>query len=147
MSNEQADSLLASARALRRAAGGGRRPLLQGRNVALLTAPGGAPAGELFATAAAGLGATLARVGGDGLDGGNPGHLKRVAHLFGCLYDALDCEGIAPDVVQRLAALLPVPVFDGLAGPAHPTATLAAQVGDDDARVFVIQAALLAAIS
>lgn len=98
--------------------------VLQGRNVAMLHAdepPDGA--GSLRGAAAA-LGATVAHV--------RPAQtrletddLSATARMLGRLYDAIDCESLAPDVLDAISREAGVPVYDGLGHESHPALVLA----------------------
>jgi ornithine carbamoyltransferase len=67
--------------------------------------------------------------------------------MLGKLYDAVECQGMAPTLVRQVRDGAGVPVYDGIASPRHPTAQLAHQLGGDtsdaDNRRFVLQAVLL----
>ena len=131
-------SLLCRARLLQRAALDGNTPrLLRGKNLGLLceTAPDESQA--LFRSAAAELGAHVA--------------VMRPGLSLGRLYDAVECQGLDPVLVQRIGQHAGIPVFDGAATKAHPADQLAELLGDKtplaDNRRFVLQALLLDAIA
>ena len=71
--------------------------------------------------------------------------------MLGRLYDAVVCQGLAPEQVQQLNDAAGVPVFDGLGTAQHIAAHLAALLGSEvppaDARRFVLQALLIASLS
>jgi ornithine carbamoyltransferase len=50
---------------------------------------------------------------------------EATARMLGRLYDAIDCEAMAPDLVARVAQSAGVPVFNGLGSHGHPTRVLA----------------------
>lgn len=143
-------ALLACARRLQQSELGphGLPRLLQGRHVALLCADGAfdTPAALLFLLAATGLGAQVARL--------KPAVDARSAHslgrMLGRLYDAVECQGMQPELVQALAQAAAVPVFDGLAAPEHRSAALAASLQgagtDADKRRWLLQASLVEAL-
>jgi ornithine carbamoyltransferase len=97
---------------------------LRGRHLALLCADAD-PACALFGRAMAELGASVAllhagtwlRTAGD--------ELPKAARVLGKLYDAVDCCGVAPPIVEQIDRHAGVPVFDGLALAEHPTRLLA----------------------
>lgn len=141
-------------------------PSLQGRFIGLVCSQADSPEAQLFRRAAAGLGARVALVR-PGLGSDSPAaDVATTARMLGRLYDALECQGLDPALVAQLASAAGVPVFDGLAGEAHPTARLAhppaaqapraadeAAAGCDccdtpsaEARLQVLQAALLVAL-
>jgi ornithine carbamoyltransferase len=141
--------LLARARSLRQAARDGRvQPMLRGRRLALVCEADDGPDAQLFRRAGAELGAHVAHVR-PGLDEHSPAaEVEHMARLLGRLYDAIECQGMPSALVQHVAEIAGVPVYEGVATPGHPTAPLAEQLeGDDlttaDKRRFVLQAALL----
>jgi ornithine carbamoyltransferase len=142
--------LLGNARLLQRAAlAGATRPLLRGKNLGLL-GRADADAARLFRRAAEELGARVAEIGpGLAEDLAAPA-LQHTARMLGRLYDAVECEGMAHALVEQVGRDAGVPVFDGIACEAHPTARLADELGTDspaaDRRRFVLQAVLLATI-
>jgi len=152
ISSQAARKLLTTARALGEAELGGHRDQsLRGKNLALLS-PTPGPEAALFVAAVEQLGAMASRVGDDLLAVNDPHELQRLAQLLDRLYDAVECQGVPPRVVQRLSDLATVPVFDAIAGDAHPTAQLADELDDgrashDDARRWILQAALVLTVA
>jgi len=150
VSSQAARKLLVTARALGDAELGGHRDQsLRGKNLALLT-PTAGPAAALFVAAVEQLGAMVSRVGEDLLAVQDTRELQKLAHLLDRLYDAVECQGVATGIVQRLSDLATVPVFNGLACDTHPTAPLADQLDDTpsraDARRWILQAALVLSV-
>ena len=144
-------AVLASARALQHAATvGTTRPLLRGKKLGLLCDADGSDDAVLFRRAAVELGAHVAHIRPSLSTASAPDEIRYTARMLGRLYDAVECEGLAPALVARLSADAGVPVYDGLADAAHPTAQLAALLGDAtaaaDNRRFVLQAVLLTTI-
>ncbi len=148
-----ARALLAVARSLRQAVGGDAAPL-RGKNIALMCGDVAAEnAVRLFAEAASGLGARVARIDATctWLHGqAQPG--VDTARLLQHLYDAVDCEALPAGFAARLQSLLEVPVYDSLAREDHPMFDLLAQLVPpgrapvaDDRRVLV-QAALVSTL-
>ena len=147
MSPRELNAVLAIARSLQRAAlASATQPLLRGKKLGLLGGQDDSDA-DLFRRAATELGAYVARVrplsNSIGLD-----DVLQTARVLGRLYDALECQDMAPALVQRMRLGAGVPVFDGIASPRHPTtATLVAQLDDHaaeaDKRRFVVQAVLV----
>jgi ornithine carbamoyltransferase len=143
-----AAALLDSARRLKRAALAGQ-PLqaLQGRNLGLI-GQADAPAAALFASAARELGARVVWLP-EAPQGDGPA-ASDTARLMGRLYDAIECQGIAPARVAWLRDQAGVPVFDGLAGDGHPSASLVDSLEggalDPLNRRCVMQAVLLGAV-
>ena len=146
----EASALLRQARALARADTVGLQ-LMAGKQLALLS-PDSADAGAVeFIEAAKALGAHVSFVQA-GLDASStPAQVDATARMLGQLYDAVECQQLPVDLVRRIARVSGVPVFAGLATPAHPTARLVAVLeGDAPAQVkrrSILQAALLVSVS
>lgn len=145
-------ALLASARALKRAAlaGTSLKPL-RGKNIGLLCDDPGSRDARLFAQAAAELGARVAQ-----LLPSTSGLLARedvphTARMLGRLYDAMECQGLPADLVRQVRDGAGVPVYDGLASATHPSAALAGLLEggaeDPDNRRFVVQAMLISTMN
>ena len=115
-------ALLAGARAHADAAGHARS--LRGRYAAVLGAPEGSLSAELFAAAAAGLGANVARLPLAALRFERR-RVYEAACMLGRLYCALGCDAIGAPLAQRLARWSGLPVFDGVAQATHPARLLA----------------------
>ena len=145
-----AEALLTSARLLQQAeTGADTDGLLRGKNLALVCDREEDADAILFREAAAALGASVSHIRPDlAPPGGAPGTaLLRTARLLGRLYDGIECQGMAPVLVCQLAREAGVPVFDGLATCAHPSAPLARQLPGPDSperkRRLIVQAMLL----
>jgi ornithine carbamoyltransferase len=117
-------ALIASAERLKRAAASpaGLPPLLRGKQLALLSDDPDSPAAQAFVQAATALGGHVTSVRASG-----PGdrHVPDLAALLGQLYDAIECQGLAPADLRQLGRNAGVPVFDSLGGAGHPLHTLA----------------------
>jgi len=144
------DALLASARLLQRAEpGSDTERLLRGKNLGLVCDSESGFDAILFRDAAAALGATVSYLRPELAPPGETAGSAplRAARLLGRLYDGIECQGLAPALVRQLANEAGVPVFDGLATAAHPSARLALELaGDDPAerkRRLIVQAVLL----
>lgn len=151
MSPDDVSALLASALALRRAAqAGATQPLLRGKNLGLLCEADYHGDAALFRRAAAELGARVAHIRPSLSELSTPLEVQHTSRVLGRLYDALECQGMAPALVQQVGLDAGVPVYDGIASLGHPTARLAALLADDaspiDNRRFVLQAVLLSTI-
>ena len=76
--------------------------------------------------------------------------VQRTARMLGRLYDAIECQGMATELVHQVGVEAGVPVYDALASAKHPTARLADLLEGDasppDKRRFVLQAVLLSTI-
>jgi ornithine carbamoyltransferase len=151
LSPHDAEEVLATARMLQRAAGAGRtQPLLRGKHFGLLSESADSAAAELFRAATVELGAQLTHIRPPFTEASPVADVQQCARVLGRLYDVVECEGIAPTLVRRIAGDAGVPVFDAIAGAAHPTARLAADLGDGtpgDNRRFVLQAVLLSTLA
>jgi ornithine carbamoyltransferase len=141
-------TLLARARLLQQAqlSPEGLPRLLQGRRLGLLCAgpaEAAAPQAELFQRAAEALGAQVVRLQ-PALD---LEHVEDIGRMLGRLYDAVECQGLAPAMVLALARAAGVPVFDALAGPhsagARLVSLLAGPGAAEDKRRWLLQAALV----
>lgn len=139
-------SVRAQAQALLQAAlAGETHPLLKDRKLGLLCEDGQAELALLFRRAASGLGAHVAHVRPSLSNLSNPQEVQHTARMLGRLYDAVECQGMAPGLVRQIGQCAGVPVFDQLAGDADLLDDVAADAGDT--RCFVLQALLLQAIT
>ena len=105
----------------------------------------------LFRRAAVELGAHVAHIRPSLTELSTPQEVLRTARMLGRLYDAVECQGMAADLVHRLGADAGVPVYDAIASQGHPTAKLDGLLGGDspalDKRRFVLQAVLLITVA
>ena len=143
--------VLAQARALRSAAqAGALQPLLRGKRLGLLCEDEAGGDAELFRRAAHELGADVAHIRPSLSSLSSGQQVEHTARVLGRLYDALECQGMARELVDRIREQADVPVYDGLASAAHPTAELALQLGPEvpaiDARRYLLQAALIGSL-
>ena len=148
------DFVLDNARALQLAAqAGDLRTLLRGRKFGLLCEVDNDSASDaaLFRRAAVELGAHVAHIRPSLTDLSTPQEVKNTARMLGRLYDAVECQGMAPDLVHQMGVDAGVPVYDGIASQRHPTAKLDDLLGGDasklDKRRFVLQAVLLSTVA
>ena len=159
-----AAQVLDRARALQRAAAAGETAApLRGRKLGLLCEAGadgdGGGDGDngadsdaaLFRNAAVELGAHVAHIRPSLTELSTLPDVQRTARVLGRLYDAIECQGMATELVHQVGVEAGVPVYDGLASPKHPTARLAALLEGNallrDKRRFVLQAVLLSTIT
>lgn len=147
-STDDMSELLASAQALGRAAKtDGPGASLRGKNLGLLCEFEVDADAALVRRAALELGAHVAHIRPSLTEMSTREEVRHTARMLGRLYDVLVCQGLPLGLVQQIGADAGVPVLDGAASADHPTAPLAAQLGDsispDDARRFVLQALLL----
>jgi ornithine carbamoyltransferase len=92
--------------------------LLAGRHLAIMSARPDSPSARLVEEAAGGLGAHVSRIAQ--MEPG-PGHRRTaMARLLGDLYDAIECDDLAPDAALALEELSDRPTFRGLGDDSHP---------------------------
>ena len=144
--------VLNNARALQLAAEAGEPgALLRGRKFGLLCEIDSDGDALLFRRAATELGAHVAHIRPSLTELSTPQEVQRTARMQGRLYDAVECQGMAPALVHQVGIDAGVPVYDGIASQNHPTAKLALLLDGDastlDKRRFVLQAALLSTIA
>ena len=148
--------VLDNARALQLAAqAGDLRTLLRGRKFGLLcevdTDSDRASDAALFRRAAVELGAHVAHIRPSLTDLSTPQEVQNTARMLGRLYDAVECQGMAHELVHQMGVDAGVPVYDGIASQCHPTAKLDDLLGGDasklDKRRFVLQAVLLSTVA
>ena len=144
--------LLDQARSLQRAAAAGDLPAsLRGRKFALLSEADDSGDAELFQRAAVELGAQVTHIRPSVAELSTLLDVRRTAYMLGRLYDAVECQGMASDLVHQIGFHASVPVYDGVASQKHPTAKLTDQLDGDasnpDKRRFVLQAFLLSTIA
>ncbi|HEY0857189.1 MAG TPA: ornithine carbamoyltransferase [Albitalea sp.] len=152
MSPREVTALLIHARALQRAAQEGTtQPLLKGKNFGLLCEAADHPDAQLFRRAAVELGAHVAHIRPSLSELTTPQEVQHTARVLGRLYDAVECQGMPPALVQQVGDDAGVPVYDGISGSDHPTARLADQLDGssppEDRRRFVLQALLIGTIA
>ena len=142
-------SLLCRARLLQHAAQAGTPPLLllRGKKLGVLRETQDDAALALFRRAAEELGAHVATMRSGLSASSAPQDVQHTARMLGRLYDAVECQGMAPALVQQIARHAGIPVCEGAAMESHATARLAGLLGDTSAladnRRFVLQALLL----
>ena len=141
-------ALLEQARSLQRASAAGRvQPLLRGKNLGLLCADDTQAQALLFRQAASELGAHVAHIGMSLSECSAAQEVTHTARMLGRLYDAVECQGLPTAMVQQMAEVSGIAVYDGLASNERLISRLAAQLGDEasagENRRFVLQALLL----
>lgn len=141
--------LQALAEALRRGSLDGKAPpmALRGKQLGALCALHDDASLALFRRAAQALGAHVAVMPASLSPASTPQEVLHTARLLGRLYDAVECQGLPATLVQQIGLHAGIPVYDGIATPAHPSAALAERLGSGDtpgdARHFVLQAVLI----
>ena len=152
MSPGDLTAVLAGARALRLAdESGNTQPLLRGKKLGLLCEADDEGDALLFRSAGLELGAHVAHIRPSLSVQSTPQEVQHTARMLGRLYDAVECQGMAPSLVRQMGVDAGVPVYDGVASQGHPTAKLAELLGGEtsavDKRRFVLQAVLLHTIA
>jgi ornithine carbamoyltransferase len=150
---EDEAALLGRARLLQAASLRGALPLqLKGKNLGVFCDEGseGGECRALFQRAAEELGAHVATIRPALANLGSPGEVRHTARILSRFYDAVECQGMAPELVRQISREAAIPIYDGIACAAHPTAALADQLDSRslpaDNRRFVLQALLLGSI-
>ena len=119
-------ALLAAAEGLKRAADSGdAKRLLRGKNLALLCEAQAEDRCDAFNQAATDLGAQVARIRPSELKLTQRATVQETARVLGKLYDAIECEGMAQELLEEVERDAGVPVYNGLCSDAHPTHVLA----------------------
>lgn len=147
----EAAAIVGRALMLQRAQGTGHvQPVLRGKYLGLVCERDDVDGALLFRRAATELGARVAHVRPSLGSESSAEEIRHTARILGRLYDAVECQGMAPPLVKHIRSSAGVPVFDGMAIDSHPTARLAALLGEEtplaDRRRWVVQAVLLGVI-
>jgi len=138
----QAQALLETARA-----GQAQPLLLKGRKLGLLCEDAQHGQAQLFERAAGALGAHVAHLRPSLCRLDTPSQVQHTARMLGRLYDAVECQGMAPGLVRQIGLWAGVPVFHHLAGQAGAPQNDADTDADTDPRHFLLQALLLQALT
>jgi ornithine carbamoyltransferase len=151
LSPNDMDLLLANAVTLRLAAGSPHaRGLLRGKSLALVSERND-DSTRLFQTAASELGARVSQVWPQLSQLRHSARFGDTVRLLSRLYDGLECQGLAPDLVAEVGLAVPIPVYDGVACPHHPTASLASRLGGADSdemnRRLILQTVLVSTLN
>ncbi len=124
------------------------QPLLRGKNIGLLCESDTDADAALLRGAAADLGANVASIRPSLSELTTPQDIARTARILGRLYDAVMCQGIAPQLVRQLRDAAGVPVLEGIpswiAGSQGALTTVSLPRVDD--RRFMLQAAILTSL-
>lgn len=105
--------------------GGFERPLLPGKNIALIFEKTSTRTRTSFEVAAYDQGAHVTYLGPSGTQIGHKESMKDTARVLGRLYDGIEYRGFAQATVEILAEYAGVPVWNGLTDEFHPTQILA----------------------
>jgi ornithine carbamoyltransferase len=152
LSPRDSDILLGNARLLQSAADPWRTTApLRGKNLALVCDSEEGADAMLFRSAAAALGAHVSHIRPQFADLARPDDFQHTARMLGRLYDGIECQGIAPELVEVIGREAGVPVYHALASARHPTAPLAAMLDGEAAparqRELMVQTVLLSTIA
>lgn len=125
--------------------------LLAGRKLGLLCESDQSTDALAFRRAAVGLGAHVAHVRSNLTSWNVDEEVLKAARLLGRLYDAVECQGLSPALVKRLADASGIPIFDGVACENDVLAQLAQRLDGEgtslDMRQFMLQAFLLGSVA
>lgn len=118
--------LLELSRDLKRAKyAGTEKPLLRGKNIALIFEKTSTRTRCAFEVAAYDQGAHVTYIGPTGSQIGAKETMKDTARVLGRMYDGIEYRGFDQKIVDELAAYAGVPVWNGLTTEYHPTQILA----------------------
>ena len=101
------------------------RPVLGGRNIALIFEKTSTRTRCAFEVAAHDQGAHISYLGPSGSQIGHKESMKDTARVLGRMYDGIEYRGFGQEIVEELAAHACVPVWNGLTDEYHPTQILA----------------------
>ncbi len=118
--------LLRLAASLKQAKSSGtERPLLRGKNIALIFEKDSTRTRSAFEVAAFDQGAHVTYLGPSGSHIGTKETMKDTARVLGRFYDGIEYRGFAQSDAEVLAKFAGVPVYNGLTDEFHPTQVLA----------------------
>jgi ornithine carbamoyltransferase len=106
-------------------AGGYERPMLEGKNIALIFEKDSTRTRSGFEVAAYDQGAHVTYLGPSGSHIGHKETMKDTARVLGRFYDGIEYRGFSQRDAEVLAEFAGVPVFNGLTDDFHPTQILA----------------------
>jgi ornithine carbamoyltransferase len=106
-------------------AGGYERPMLEGKNIALIFEKDSTRTRSGFEVAAYDQGAHVTYLGPSGSHIGHKETMKDTARVLGRFYDGIEYRGFGQKDAEVLAEFSGVPVFNGLTDDFHPTQVLA----------------------
>lgn len=104
---------------------GTEKPLLTGKNIALIFEKDSTRTRCAFEVAAFDQGAHVTYLGPTGSQIGKKETMKDTARVLGRMYDAIEYRGYGQSIVEELAKYAGVPVWNGLTNEFHPTQILA----------------------
>ena len=101
------------------------KPLLSGKNIALIFEKASTRTRCAFEVAAYDQGARVTYLGPSGSQIGQKETMKDTARVLGRMYDGIEYRGFGQDIVEELGEFAGVPVWNGLTNEFHPTQILA----------------------
>jgi ornithine carbamoyltransferase len=101
------------------------KPLLLGKNIALIFEKASTRTRCAFEVAAYDQGAKVTYLGPSGSQIGQKETMKDTARVLGGMYDGIEYRGFGQSIVEELAKYAGVPVWNGLTNEFHPTQVLA----------------------
>nr|WP_066568200.1 ornithine carbamoyltransferase [Snodgrassella sp. CFCC 13594] len=104
---------------------GQEKPLLVGKNIALIFEKTSTRTRCAFEVAAHDQGANVTYLGPSGSQIGHKESMKDTARVLGRMFDGIEYRGFGQAIVEELAQYAGVPVFNGLTDEFHPTQMLA----------------------
>jgi ornithine carbamoyltransferase len=104
---------------------GTEKPMLQGKDIALIFEKDSTRTRVGFEVAAYDQGARVTYLGPTGSHIGHKETVKDTARVLGRIYDAIEYRGASQKVVEEMAAHAGVPIYNGLTDKFHPTQILA----------------------
>ncbi len=125
-SSEEIAFLLERAKTLKqKKVEGTEKPLLMGKNIALIFEKTSTRTRCAFEVAAFDQGASVTYLGPGGTQIGHKESMKDTARVLGRMYDGIEYRGFEQKLVEELGAYAGVPVWNGLTNQFHPTQVLA----------------------
>ncbi|CAH0352775.1 Ornithine carbamoyltransferase, catabolic [Aquabacterium sp. CECT 9606] len=100
-------------------AGGTSQMLLRDKNIAVVCGQSDLQDASLFERAATSLGARVARIRSSDAGLAPGADLIATAKMLGRLYEAIECQGVAPEVIAQLEQHAGIVVFNALGSPRH----------------------------
>ncbi len=104
---------------------GTEKPLLKGKNIALIFEKASTRTRCAFEVAALDQGAHVTYLGPSGSQIGGKESMADTARVLGRMYDGIEYRGFGQDIVEELGKFAGVPVWNGLTTEYHPTQILA----------------------
>lgn len=104
---------------------GTEKPLLTGKNIALIFEKTSTRTRCAFEVGAYDQGARVTYLGPSGTQIGYKESIKDTARVLGRMYDGIEYRGFGQQIVEELAEYAGVPVWNGLTDEFHPTQILA----------------------